>query len=135
MPSKRASILLFLVETRSAHLVAKSRSAMNWFQTEKAIAERELSFYQAFTLGREPPLRPSVQDLERYAPQWAGLVPNNGSVRAALAYLIGQKYSLVYQKYLIFVWLWAWMKLRWVRHISDYISNKLIACMYPKLIH
>jgi hypothetical protein len=30
-----------------------------------------LAFLEAFALNREPPLRPSIQDLERHAPPWA----------------------------------------------------------------
>ncbi len=97
LPAKRASILLFLIESRTAHMVAKSRQAMELFLTEEAAKERDLAFLEAFALGRNPPLRPTIQDLERHAPQWAPLVPENPRVRAALAHLLGQKYTFTYQ--------------------------------------
>jgi len=97
LPAKRASTLLFLIESRTAHLVARSRQAMELFLTEGAAEERDLAFLEAFALGRDPPLRPTIQDLERYAPQWAPLVPDNPRVQAALAHLMGQKYSFTYQ--------------------------------------
>lgn len=97
LPARRASTLLFLIESRTAHMVAQSRRAMEIFLTEEAAEERDLAFLEAFALGRDPPLRPTIQDLERYAPQWAPLIPENPRVRAAVAHLLGQKYVFTYQ--------------------------------------
>jgi len=97
LPAKRAATLLFLIESRTAHLVDQSRRAMEIFPTEEAAKERDLAFLEAFSLGREPPLRPTIQDFERFAPQWATLVPDNPQIRAAVAYLLGQKYEFTYQ--------------------------------------
>ncbi|MFQ5657209.1 MAG: hypothetical protein ACE5G5_06685 [Candidatus Methylomirabilales bacterium] len=97
LPAKRATTLLFLIESRTAHLVDQSRRAMEFFVTEESAKERDLAFLEAFSLGREPPLRPTIQDLERHAPQWAPLVPDNPSVQAAVAHLLGQKYQFTYQ--------------------------------------
>lgn len=97
LPAKRASTVLFAIESRTAHLVAQSKQAMERFLTEEAAEERELAFLEALALGREPPLRPTIQDLERYAPQWAPLVPENPRVQAAVAHLLGQKYDFTYQ--------------------------------------
>ena len=93
LPAKRAATLLFLIESRTAHLVERSRRAMEFLFSEEAAKERDLAFLEAFSLGREPPLRPTIQDLERYAPQWAPLVPENPSLQAAVAHLLGQKYD------------------------------------------
>jgi hypothetical protein len=65
---------------------------MERFLTQEAVDERSLAFLEALALGREPPLRPTIQDLERYAPQWAFLVPDNPKIRAALAHILGKKY-------------------------------------------
>jgi len=97
LPARRARALLFLIESRTAHLVAQSRQTMERFLTEEAAEERDLAFLEAFALGRDPPLRPTIQHLERYAPQWASLVPENPRVRAAIAHLLGQKYTFTYQ--------------------------------------
>jgi amino acid permease len=94
---KRASTLLVAIESRTAHLVAQSKQAMERFLTEEAAEERELAFLEALALGRELPLRPTIQDLERYAPQWASLVPENPRAQAAAAHLLGQKYEFTYQ--------------------------------------
>jgi hypothetical protein len=64
------------------------------FATEQSENERNLAFLEAFAVGRDPPLRPTIQDLEQHAAQWADLVSENSQLRAAIAHLIGQKYSL-----------------------------------------
>ena len=97
LPARRASTLLFLIESRTAHMVAQSRQAMERFLTEEAAKERDLAFLEAFALGRDPPLRPRIQHLERHAPQWAPLVPENPRVRAVVAHLLGQKYAFTHQ--------------------------------------
>ena len=97
LPAKRAATLLFLIESRTAHLVDQSRRAMEFSITEEAANERDLAFLEAFSLGREPPLRPTIQDLERYASHWAPLVPDNPQLRAALAHLFGRKYEFTHK--------------------------------------
>jgi len=77
VPAKRANTLLFLIESRTAHLMVRSRQAMELFPTQESAKQRDLAFLEAFALGSEPPLRPTIRDLERYAPQWASLVPEN----------------------------------------------------------
>jgi amino acid permease len=98
LPARRARTLLFLIESRTAHLVAQSRQAMEFFPTEEAAEERELAFLEAFALGRDPPLlRPTIQDMECQAQQWAHLVPDNPRVQASVAHLLSRKYDFTYQ--------------------------------------
>ena len=93
VPARRANTVLFLIESRTAYLAARSRLDVDLFSTEGEIQDRDLAFFEAFALGREPPLRPTVQDLERQSPGWAYLVPENPRVRAAVAHRLGQKYA------------------------------------------
>jgi amino acid permease len=95
--ARAAGACLMAIESRTAYLVARSRQAMERFLTEQAAEEREMVFLEALALGRDPPLRPTIQDLERYAAQWAQLVPENPTVQAAVAHLLGQKYEFTYQ--------------------------------------
>lgn len=97
LPAGRASAVFFAIESRTAYMVAHAPLRMELFLTEEAAQERDLAFLQAFALGREPPLRPAIGDLERYAPSWAPLVPENTSLRAAVARLFGQKYRFTYE--------------------------------------
>src|SRR5438552_9677565 len=94
LPAKRASMLLFLVESRTGQLTAQAHHAMDLLPTPTAVRERDLAFIEAFALGRQPPRRPTARDLERFAPEWAHLVPDNPRIRASLARLLGQKYRL-----------------------------------------
>jgi amino acid permease/predicted transcriptional regulator len=97
LPTKRANTLLFLIESRTAHLVARSRRAMEQFVPETDHNERELAFFEAFSQGLDPPLVPTIQDLERHAGQWAPLVAHSPQVRAAVAHRLGKKYRFTYQ--------------------------------------
>jgi hypothetical protein len=93
LPARRAATLLFLIESRSAHFEARSRLEAEEFPTEKAAQELDLAFIEAFALSREPPLRVTIQDLERHAAKWAHLIPENARLRAAIAHLLSEKYS------------------------------------------
>ncbi|MCU0534466.1 MAG: hypothetical protein MUD14_11300 [Hydrococcus sp. Prado102] len=90
LPARRAQTLLFLIESRTAHLVARSR--VEFSLTESAAKERDLAFLEAFALGNSLPFHPSIQHLERYASQWASLVPENPKLKAALFKALSQKY-------------------------------------------
>ena len=95
--TKQASTLVVLIESRTAYFVAQAQQAMNDFLTETALAERNRAYLEAIALGREPPVPPPVQALERYAPQWAALVPDNPNLRAAVAHWLGEKYRFTYR--------------------------------------
>jgi hypothetical protein len=93
LPARRAATLLFLIESRTAHFEARSRLEAEEFPTEKAAQELDLAFIEAFALSRDPPLRVTIQDLERHAAKWAHLIPENARLRAAIAHLLCEKYS------------------------------------------
>jgi amino acid permease len=99
LPSgRRASTLLFAIESRTAQLVAQSQQATALYLTVKAVEERERAFLEALAAGRDLPLQPTIQDLERYAPHWTPLVSEaDASLRAALARALGQKYVFTHE--------------------------------------
>lgn len=66
---------------------------MALFLTEAAIEARNQAFLEAIAQGGNLPVQPSIQDLERFAPQWADLVADSPVVRAAVAQRLGQKYT------------------------------------------
>ena len=92
-------MLLFLIESRTARLVAQSRRAMERFLTEEAAQERDLALFEAFSEVRELPARwrPTIQQLERFAAGWADLVPDNPRIQAALAHSLAQKHRFTYR--------------------------------------
>ena len=50
---------------------------MAQYLTESTAEEQERAFLDALAQGRDLPLQPTIQDLERYAPEWAALVPED----------------------------------------------------------
>ena len=62
------------------------------YLTEETAEQQDLAFFESLVEGREPSLRPTMRDLERYASDWQSLVPRNLTLQAALAHLLGQKY-------------------------------------------
>lgn len=93
-PGKRATTLLFLIETRTMRLADQSRRRLVPALTEASAEERALEFVEAFALAREEVVRPSVYELERQASKWASLVPDIARLRAALARTLGGRYRL-----------------------------------------
>lgn len=100
LPGRRASTLLFAIESRTAHLVLQSQQATAYYLTEMAVQEREQAFLQAVSHGRDFSQAITIQDLERYSKFWALLLPlqPDPPLNAAIAHLLGQKYSLVHSE-------------------------------------
>jgi amino acid permease len=94
LPARRASMLLFAIQNRTADLVARSRQATALTLTEQTAEARERAFLAALARGREVAVQVTIQDLERYARQWADLVPPDPLVRAALLHLLGERFVL-----------------------------------------
>jgi amino acid permease len=94
MPARRASTLLYAIENRTALLASRAKRAMARFETERTTAEKERIFFGALADGRTPPAKATIQDLERHAPRWASLVPNDPELRAAVLKRIIDKYGL-----------------------------------------
>lgn len=89
--AKRASTLLFAIEARTAQLVLQSRVTAR-FVGERIVEAKERAFLSALSQGRDLPIQPTIQELERYASDWAPLVSPEPGLRAVVAYLLGQKY-------------------------------------------
>jgi Transmembrane amino acid transporter protein len=90
--ARRTRLLLFQIENRTAYLMTQSRRAVTRYLTEEVAEQQDLAFFAALAEGRELPVRPTIQDLERYATDWQSLVPPNPTLQAGLAFLLGQKY-------------------------------------------
>jgi hypothetical protein len=94
LPARRASALLFAIENRTATLVVRSRQATALALTEQTAEARERAFFTALAQGRDVRVQATIQDLERYAPEWADLVPPDPLLRAALVQLLGDRFVL-----------------------------------------
>jgi hypothetical protein len=92
LPARRAAATLFSIESRAAWLAHQSAQALDVLLSEDAARTRDLAFLEAFSAGREPPVAPTIEALERFAPHLAALVPPGAPVRAAVAHMLGAKY-------------------------------------------
>lgn len=90
MPAKRAKTLLFLIEKQTALLTKRSRVAFSLTDSDRE--DGELAFLQAFTINNSQIPRPTIQQLERFAPEWSVLVPKNPQIKAALIRALTEKY-------------------------------------------
>jgi hypothetical protein len=97
-PSRQAGILLFLIESRVAHWTAQADQEMQPFLQPQTAEDRDMEFLEAFTLGKEPLIKPTIQNIERFSERWAGLMSENPGLRAAITHRLGQKYHL-YRRY------------------------------------
>ncbi|MEZ4862415.1 MAG: hypothetical protein R3C14_13950 [Caldilineaceae bacterium] len=93
--AKQAHTLLALIENRTAQLVAQAHQVANPALAVAATQNTPRIYLEALAQARADHPKPSVQELERYAPQWAMLVPENPAIRATLAHLLGQNYPLI----------------------------------------
>ncbi len=94
MPARRASTLLYAIEARTALLSARARRAMARFETERTAAEHEQEFLSALAEGRDSAVVTTIQELDRHADRWAGLVPTEPALRAEILRRIVDKYGL-----------------------------------------
>lgn len=94
---KKANTLLAAIENLTARLMAQSQPPVGLILAETTLQERNHAFLEALAIGREPPLRPTIQAIERYAPQWLALVPADPGIRAAVARLLADRYPFTEQ--------------------------------------
>ena len=85
LPARRAATILYAIERRTALAVHRSRTVLATYLTPGTAQEQEAAFLGALAAGRGGTTRPSAQDLERYAPEWRDLVPDDPGTRAAIA--------------------------------------------------
>ncbi|MEZ4862413.1 MAG: aromatic amino acid transport family protein [Caldilineaceae bacterium] len=90
--AKQASALLRLIETRTAQLLADSRLAAAPYPPAPTRRAQAQAYLQTLAQARTPSEPPTIRDLERYARQWAELVPDSTTIRAMTAHLLGEKY-------------------------------------------
>jgi len=95
LPARRARTLLFMIEQQAGRFAADREVGTMALLGERAAENRELDWVEAFALGREPPARPSIRQIEASAGLWSSLVPESPRVRAAVAILLGERHPLV----------------------------------------
>src|SRR5260221_11716223 len=88
--AKRARLLLFQIENRTAYLMLQAHRTVNRYLTEETAEQQDLAFFESLVEGRESSIRPTIRDLERYAPHCQSLVPSNRTLPAPLLELTSQ---------------------------------------------
>ncbi|MCX6045744.1 MAG: hypothetical protein NT075_11580 [Chloroflexi bacterium] len=94
--TKQASTLLTLIENRTTHCVSQARQVGNYALTIAATQTPRRAFLEALAQQREASDRPTIQEIEQFAAQWAVLVPENPTIRATVAYQLSQNYAMPY---------------------------------------
>ncbi|HEX6235509.1 MAG TPA: aromatic amino acid transport family protein [Jiangellaceae bacterium] len=89
---RRASTLLFAIESRVAYLVQRAADAATPTICDNLVEARERGLLAALAAGREVPSRVRVQHLERFAGAIAHIIPDDASTRADLAHRLAAKY-------------------------------------------
>ena len=84
--------LVLLIEMRTAHLLADSRQAASPYNPAPTRRVQAQAYLQTLAQSRNGVGSTTIRDLERYARQWAELVPDNAPMRAMTAHLLGEKY-------------------------------------------
>lgn len=90
--ARRAAALLFAIENRTSQLIAQSQVPTPYLPMAPSF-NRNAAFLGAIAAGRNA-ASVAIQDIERYAPDWAALLPerHDPGLYATLAQLLGKKY-------------------------------------------
>lgn len=89
---RRASTQLFAIQRRTAYLALEARHAAVPVICEGLVELEERAFLATLATGRRVEVAPTIQDLERFAPRWAYLVPADPGPRADLAHRLATTY-------------------------------------------
>jgi len=95
-PLRRAKMSLYTIEARTAQLAQQNRrSTWRFALNDPSQPHDDYDLFEALSGQREQPQKIiTVRQLERYAPQWASLVPEDPKLRTALAWAMSEKYAL-----------------------------------------
>ena len=93
-PIKQAATTLALIENRTAQEVAEAQVPAGYGLVETGESTGSQAYLEAIAMGRESLPPPTIQQIERFASDWAILVPKNPRIRATLAHLMSERYAL-----------------------------------------
>ena len=90
----QAKRLLFWIETHTAYMVFRARRAIRQFLGQEVVYDAAPELLKDLGLSIQSRAKVTLDELERYAPHWQSLVPDNPKARAALIRLFGRKYKM-----------------------------------------
>ena len=94
---RRAQINLFAIESRTARLAEQTRVNLVPSVAHINSAERSHLFLDTLASGGHD-VHVTIQQLERFAPRWASLIPDAFNLRAEIAYMLSQEYRFTYEQ-------------------------------------
>jgi hypothetical protein len=89
---RQVGAVMYAIESRTAYLAIRARHAAAPAMTEGLAEEEERAFLGALAAGRDLPISPRIQELERFAPQWAYLAPRSAAIRAQVAHRLATRH-------------------------------------------
>jgi len=98
-PTRRANTLFHLIAARTAYRVQTSRRAASRVASALTPEESGRDYLKAFSQSRDLEDLPTIQQMERYAPEWARLLPDdNPDLLATVAHIIGEEYEFTAER-------------------------------------
>lgn len=92
--TKQANTTLALIESRTAHLVSQANLPPAFGLLESGKGAGSKAYLESIAMVRDQVARPRIQDIERFASHWAVLVPENPQIRATIANLMSERYTI-----------------------------------------
>ena len=91
---RRAQSVLNLIQAKTAQLVLQNRQAMVPHFGQEAWSGQNIDYLRAVASAGDALSKPTIQQLERFAPRWESLVPDSPEIRAATAQKLAEAYTL-----------------------------------------
>lgn len=98
LPAKRSGLNLFAIESRTAQLAEQSYITPAPQITRMSDSERSQLFIDTLARDRGHSVQVTIQQLERFAPRWASLLPESIDLRAEMAHLMSKEYRFTYDE-------------------------------------
>jgi predicted acylesterase/phospholipase RssA/CRP-like cAMP-binding protein len=90
---KPAEALLLLIENQTAHQIGQVQKLIERYFVQEGPDTAERRYFDSFKVQRKRERRLTIVEIERYAPHWAALVPDDPAAQAGLVFRLGQKYK------------------------------------------
>ncbi|NDJ54317.1 MAG: cyclic nucleotide-binding domain-containing protein [Chloroflexi bacterium] len=94
---RRATRELLQIEGRTIYMIEQAQQALWAILEQRPLSVTGMDYWQIMKIKADADYRITIMDLERYAPIWGPDLPDDPKVLAALARLIGRKYTFSYR--------------------------------------
>jgi hypothetical protein len=80
---KPAGPLLLLIENQTAHQIGQVQKLIERYFVQEGPDTAERRYFDSFKVQRKRERRLTIVEIERYAPHWAALVPDDPAAQAS----------------------------------------------------